>query len=322
MQYTKLGRSDLRVSRIAFGTWQLGGDWGPLDEVAAVAAIRQAVDEGITLFDTAHAYGFGESERLLARALKGRAREDLVIATKGGIRPVEGGVARDSSPAWIRHDLEASLGALGTEVIDLYQVHWPDPRTPFEDTAAVLAGFVAEGKIRHVGVSNFDVEQMTRFGSVLPVETLQPAYSMFRRDIEADVLPYTETNGIGVLAYGPLAHGLLGGHLRASTAFDPHDWRHASPVFQGATFRRNLETVAALESYAQQEFGASVSRLAVAWTLACPGIDVAIVGTRNPTHVEDAVRAAALQLDDDALARIDTIMYEAVPLSGPTPEGG
>ena len=319
MQYTTLGRSDLRVSRVAFGTWELGGDWGQTDEAEAMAAIRKAVDEGITLFDTAHAYGFGASEELLARAL-GHNRESLVVATKGGVRIVDGARTRDSSPTSIRQELEASLRALKTEIIDLYQVHWPDPRTPLADTAGTLAEFVTEGKIRHVGVSNFNVGQIAEFSTVLPVETLQPPYSLFRRDIEGEILPYTEKNGIGVLAYGPLAHGLLGGHIRHSTRFDPADWRQDSPVFHGASFRRNLEVVAALESYAQLEFGTSVSRLAVAWTLARPGIDVAILGTRSPVHVDDAVRATDLQLDEDALDRIDTIMSEAVPVAWPSPE--
>ena len=319
MQYTTLGRSDLRVSRIAFGTWHLGGDWGPIDETAAITAIRTAVDEGITLFDTAHAYGFGASEELLARAL-GQHRESLVVATKGGIRLVDGARRTDSSPASIRQEVEASLRALGAEIIDLYQVHWPDPRTPLVDTAATLAALVAEGKIRHVGVSNFDTGQIAEFSTVLPVETLQLPYNLFRRDIEAEIIPYTERNGIGVLAYGPLAHGLLGGHIRHSTRFDAADWRQDSAAFQGAAFRRNLEIVNALESYAQQEFGTSVSRLAVAWALARPGIDVAILGTRSSAHVDDAVRATDLQLDEDALDRIDTIMSEAVPVAWPSPE--
>ncbi|MGD0439018.1 MAG: aldo/keto reductase [Acidimicrobiales bacterium] len=322
MQYTMLGCTDLRVSRVAFGTWELGGAWGTTDEVEAVAAIRRALDQGVTLFDTAQAYGFGDSERLLARALRGHSRESLVIATKGGVRPVEGGVTRDSSPEWIRQGVEASLRALGAECIDLYQVHWPDPRCSFEETAATLAALVAEGKIRHVGVSNFDIGQMNRFSSVLPVESLQSPYSLFQREIENEILPYTEVNGIGVLVYGPLAHGLLTSNLSHSTTFAADDWRHASPSFRGATFRRNLEVVAKLETFAQQEFGTSVSRLAVAWTLARPGIDVAIVGTRDPAHVDDAVRAVDLQLDEEALANIDNVTSSAVTVTSPSPEGG
>jgi len=320
MEQIALGRSGLKVSRIAFGTWQLGGDWGPTDEQAAIASIRRAADQGVTLFDTAQAYGFGASERLLAKALQGRDRDELMVATKGGLRPDGKGVTRDASASWIRRGVEDSLRALRTDVIDLYQVHWPDPNTPFQETASVLAALVAEGKIRHVGVSNFDVQQMDDFSSVLPVETLQPAYHLFRRDIEAAVLPYTAANSIGVLVYGPLAHGLLGGHLGPATSFSPDDWRNTSPVFRGEPYRRNLDAVAALASFARNELGTSVSRLAVAWTLAHPAVHVAIVGTRNPAHVDDALAAAELRLDQEALARIDAIMADAVPVSGPSPE--
>src|ERR671922_603538 len=156
MKQIRLGRSELRVSRIAFGTWQLAGDWGPTDESAAIAAIRHAAEAGINFFDTAQGYGFGASERLLARAITGRPRDQVVIATKGGLRPTAGGgVERDASPAWIRHGVDESLRALATDFIDLYQVHWPDPKTPFSETATALADLIRAGKIRHVGVSNF-----------------------------------------------------------------------------------------------------------------------------------------------------------------------
>ena len=224
MRYTTLGRTGLRVSRIAFGTWQLGGDWGPTDESAAISAIRRAADRGVTLFDTAQAYGFGASEELLAKAVAGLDRSKLVIATKGGLRPGPvGGVNRDSSPAWITAGVEASLRALHTDYIDLYQVHWPDPDVPFADTAEQLGKLVADGKIRHVGLSNFDAAQMAEFSETLPVETLQPPYHLFRRDVEDSILPYTAANDIGVLVYGPLAHGLLGGHLTANTTFTSDD---------------------------------------------------------------------------------------------------
>ena len=321
MQEVTLGKTGLHVSRIAFGTWQLGGDWGATDESAAIAAIRRAADQGVTIFDTAQAYGFGASERLLARALNGRNRAELVIATKGGLRPVpEGGITRDASPAWIRAGVEASLTALDTDYIDLYQLHWPDPATPFEATAGELAKLVADGKIRHVGVSNFDAEQMESFSATLPVETLQPPYHLFRRDIEASVLPYTAAHDIGVLVYGPLAHGLLGGHLRPGTTFAEGDWRGQSEVFTGESFARNLSAVAALEKLARDELGTSVSRLAVAWTLASPAVHVAIVGTRDPAHVDDGVAAADLKLDDQVLARIDAIMQTAGLAAGPSPE--
>jgi aryl-alcohol dehydrogenase-like predicted oxidoreductase len=192
MRNTKLGRSGLEVSPISFGTWQLGGEWGSFDESAAIEAIRHARELGINFFDTAQAYGFGASERLLGKALRGELdnrRDEVVIATKGGLRPTGDGVVRDSSPDWLRCGVDASLRALGTDHIDLYQVHWPDPDTPFPETAGALGELVAAGKIRHVGVSNFDARQMDEFSRTQPVETLQPPYHLFRREIEAGVLP-------------------------------------------------------------------------------------------------------------------------------------
>jgi aryl-alcohol dehydrogenase-like predicted oxidoreductase len=321
MDQVRLGRSELRVTPIAFGTWQLGGDWGPTDESAAIAAIRHAADGGIDFFDTAQGYGFGASERLLARALAGRPRDQAVIATKGGLRPAPGGgVARDASPEWVRQGVEESLRALGTDYIDLYQMHWPDPKTPFAETAGALLDLVRAGKIRHVGVSNFDAKEMEEFSASLPVETLQPPYHLFRRDIEASVLPYTQAHDIGVLAYGPLAHGLLSGALTADTTFAPGDWRASSDVFQGEAYRRNLRIVEALQRFAEVELGTTVSRLAVAWTLANPAVHVAIVGTRNPRHVDDAIAAAELRLDASTLRRIDEIAADEVPVGGPSPE--
>jgi len=320
MKDITLGRSGLAVSRIAFGTWQLGGDWGRTDEDAATAAIRRAAEGGVTFFDTAQAYGFGASERMLARALRGRPREELVIATKGGLRPSGAGVARDARPEWIRKGVEQSLRALDTTYIDLYQVHWPDTLTPFEETAEALAKLVADGKIRHVGVSNFDVDQMRAFSATLPVETLQPPYHMFRRQIEAEVLPYTATVDIGVLVYGPLAHGLLGGHLRANASFAHDDWRATSDVFHGEAFERNLGIVGDLQRFAQGELGITLGQLAIAWTLANPAVHVAIVGTRNPDHVDEALAAADVDLGEDSMRRIEEILRDAAPVAGPSPE--
>jgi aryl-alcohol dehydrogenase-like predicted oxidoreductase len=244
----------------------------------------------------------------------------VIIATKGALRPTAHGVERDASPDWIRRGAEESLKALGTDYIDLYQIHWPDPKVPFEETASALAGLVAAGTIRHVGVSNFDAAQMAEFGATLPVETVQPPYHLFRRDIEASILPYTRSHDIGVLVYGPLAHGLLSGGMSEATRFAPDDWRSKSDVFKGERFRQNLRVVSALERFAQFELGTTVSRLAVAWTLANPAVQVSIVGTRDPDHVDDAIAAADLVLDDQVLRRIDEIVSDEVPVGGPAPE--
>jgi aryl-alcohol dehydrogenase-like predicted oxidoreductase len=322
MKTTTLGRSGLDVSRIAFGTWQLGGDWGAFDEDAAIAAIRRARELGVNFFDTAQAYGFGVSERLLGRALRDeltRNRDELVIATKGALRRTDSGVVRDASPEWLRKGVDASLTALGLDHIDLYQVHWPDAGVPAAETAGALADLVAEGKIGHVGVSNYTPAQMSEFAETLPVETLQPAYHLFRREIEASTLPYTRAHDIGVLVYGPLAHGLLTGTLTEDTAFAAADWRGHSPVFAGDTYRQNLAVVRALAKLAA-DHGITVSQLAIAWTLANPDVHVAIVGARSTHHIEDSLAAADLTLTDADLAEIAKIMAPATPVDGPSPE--
>jgi aryl-alcohol dehydrogenase-like predicted oxidoreductase len=323
MKTTTLGRSGLHVSRIAFGTWQLGGDWGRFDETAAVAAIRRARDSGVNFFDTAQGYGFGASEQILGKALRdglARNRDEFVIATKGGLRQTDSGLVRDASPQWLRSGVEASLTALGVEHVDLYQVHWPDPVVPAAETAGALRELIAEGKIGHVGVSNYNAAQMAEFSATLPVETLQPPYHLFRREIEDEVLPYCRAHNIGVLVYGPLAHGLLTGTLSAHTAFADDDWRHASAVFSGDAYRRNLATVRTLEKFAADR-GITVSQLAIAWTLANPAVQVAIVGTRDLGHVDDSLAAVDVSLDEADLDEIDKIMAAATPVGGPSPEG-
>jgi aryl-alcohol dehydrogenase-like predicted oxidoreductase len=319
---TALGRSGLQVSRIAFGTWQLGGDWGRFDEDTAVQAIRRARELGVNFFDTAQGYGFGASERLLGKALRDeltRNREQVVIATKGALRMADSGLVRDASPEWLRQGVDASLTALGIDHIDLYQVHWPDAKVPAAETAGALRELIAEGKIGHVGVSNYDAKQMAEFAETLPVETLQPPYHLFRREIEDDVLPYSREHNIGVLVYGPLAHGLLTGTLTENTTFTDDDWRSKSAVFTGDTYRDNLLAVRALEKLAADR-GMTVSQLAIAWTLANPAVHVAIVGARQAKHVEDSLAAADISLSNADLAEIDKIMASATPVGGATPE--
>jgi aryl-alcohol dehydrogenase-like predicted oxidoreductase len=323
MKMTTLGGSGLHVSRIAFGTWQLGGEWGRFDEDAAITAIRRAHELGVNFFDTAQAYGFGVSERLLGKALGDeltRNRDQVVIATKGGLRMTDSGLVRDASPEWLRQGVDASLTALGIDHIDLYQVHWPDPKIPAAETAGALRELVAEGKIDHVGVSNYDAQQMAEFAKTLPVETLQPPYHLFRREIEDEVLPYSREHNIGVLVYGPLAHGLLTGALTENTTFASDDWRSNTAMFTGDTYRHNLAVVRALDKFAADR-GMTISQLAIAWTLANSAVQVAIVGARQAKHVQDSLAAADLSLSTADLAAIDNIMASATPVAGPSPEG-
>jgi aryl-alcohol dehydrogenase-like predicted oxidoreductase len=321
MRYVRLGKTDLEVSAIAFGTWAFGGDWGTFDAGEAKRAIHRALDLGITLFDTAQAYGFGVSERLLADALWERVSRDRVkLATKGGLRMQGEKLVRDASPRWLRQGVESSLRNLRTDHIDLYQVHWPDAETPPEETAAALEDLVREGKIRHVGVSNYDATQMDALARHGRVETLQPPYHMFRRDIERAILPYTGEHDIGVLVYGPLAHGLLGGRMSVGTTFRSDDWRSQSSDFAGERFRRNLGVVDRLTQLAGER-GMSLAQLAVAWTLSHPAVHVAIVGATRASHLDETAAAAEIALTRDDRRRIDEILSAAVPVVGPSPEG-
>jgi aryl-alcohol dehydrogenase-like predicted oxidoreductase len=320
MRYTRLGKTELEVSVLALGTWAFGGDWGSFDRADAESAIDSALEHGITLFDTAQGYGFGVSERLLGESLWKRVRRDeVIVATKGGLRMEGTTLVRDASAGWLRAGVEASLRNLATDYIDLYQVHWPDPATPAEETAAALEQLVAEGTIRHVGVSNYSAKQIDELSHHGRVETLQPPYHMFRRDIEDEVLPYAAANDIGVLAYGPLAHGLLAGRMTTQTTFPPDDWRSHSPDFVGDVFRRNLGVVARLNDLAVER-GVSLPQLAVAWTLNNPAVDVAIVGARRASQLEPLTPAANVALSADDIATINAILADAAPVTGPAPE--
>lgn len=323
MEYTQFGHTTMRVSKICFGTWAFGGEWGEQDLAANTAAVRAALDQGINFFDTAQAYGFGTAERFLSQALQPELRtkrQDLVLATKGGLRQAGDQLVRDSSPAWLRQGLESSLRTLGTDYIDLYLIHWPDPKRPMAEVAATLDEFVAEGKVRYVGGSNFDLRQIGAFEVVRPLDGIQPPYHLFRREIENDLLPYCQQHHIGVQAYGPLAHGLLAGRYTPATTFPANDWRSKSDIFRGEPFKRNLAVVEQLKQVAQQHH-CTLPQLAVAWVLAHPAVDCAIVGALNPAEITDTAAGATIQLSRDELQTIDRLMTAAVPVGGPSPEG-
>jgi len=323
MKYRNLGRTSLTVSRLCYGTWQFGGDWGGFEMREAQAAIRNALELGVNFFDTAQAYGFGESESVLGEALQPelRSRRDkMILATKGGLRMEGGKLLRDASARWLRQGIEKSLRNLGVDYIDLYQLHWPDPHTPFEETAEAMGQFVTEGKVRYVGVSNFDVAQMREFEKTRKIDTLQPPYHLFRRDIEKEILPYCQEHDIGALVYGPLAHGLLGGGYTPQTTFASDDWRSKSPAFRGELFERNLRVVARLKSLAER-LGITIPQLAIAWALANPAVDVAIVGARRPQQLTQTTPAADVELSEETLREIAQIIKDAAPTGGPSPEG-
>jgi aryl-alcohol dehydrogenase-like predicted oxidoreductase len=326
MEYTQFGRTVLRVSKISYGTWQFGGDWGHVDHEQreeGKATVRKALEMGINFFDTAQAYGFGLSERMLGEALQPELRsqrDKIILATKGGLRMEGDTLLRDASARWLRQGVEQGLRNLGVDYIDLYQVHWPDPNTPIEETASALDALVQEGKIRYVGVSNYNVEQMRAFERTRKLDALQPPYSLFRRDIEREILPYCQQHGIGVLVYGPLAHGLLGGSFTPQTTLAPDDWRSKSEFFHGENFQRNVAVVEQLKRLATRE-GMTIAQLAIAWVLVQPAIDVAIVGARNPEQLAQTALAGDIHLTQETLREIERIMREAVPIGGPAPEG-
>lgn len=320
MRYVRLGKTGLEVSAIAFGTWQFGGEWGAVDTDGAKRTIHSALDQGITLFDTAQAYGFGASEQLLAGALWEQVpRERVILATKGGLRLEGDDMLRDASPAWLREGVESSLRSLGTDYIDVYQIHWPDNQTPPEETAAALEDLVREGKIRHVGVSNYDPAQMDELARHGRLESLQPPYHMFRRAAAAEILPYCAEHDIGVLVYSPLAEGLLGGRMTADTRLPDDDWRSHSPDFSGDGFRRNLEVVDSLKEIADGR-GMSLPQLGLAWVLSHPAVHVAIVGARQPSHLSESAAAADIELSEGERRAIDDVLADAVTMIGPSPE--
>jgi aryl-alcohol dehydrogenase-like predicted oxidoreductase len=315
-----LGRSGLQVSQIALGSGQF---WGMQDLDAAIANIRTARDLGITLFDGARIYDDGRCEEVLGAGLREdlrSRRDEVVVASKGGLNMTAQGLVRDGRPDKLRRDVEASLKALGVEQIDLYELHWPDPKVPLAESAGALADLKAEGKIAHVGLSNVEVDEIVAFEDACPVEALQPGYHLFCRDIEVGVLPHAEEHNIGVFVYGALGHGLLSGTLTKDMVFPANDWRSCNSIYVGDAYPANLAVIEKLRQFALDAFGCSLGQLAVAWVFANGAVDAAIVGTNSPAHMAEAIAASEMALDRSALDEIDEIMKTAVPGPGPTPE--
>jgi aryl-alcohol dehydrogenase-like predicted oxidoreductase len=311
MQTKRLGHSDLFITPIGFGAWAIGGSgwqfaWGSQDDSDSVAAIREALDAGINWIDTAAVYGLGHSEEVVARALEG-ARDRPYVFTKCSMvwdehREIGHSLKADS----IRRECEASLRRLRVEAIDLYQIHWPDPDADIEEGWATLAALKREGKVRHIGVSNFNVAQMKRAQAIAPITSLQPRYSLLHREIETEILPFCARENIGVIAYSPMASGLLTGAMTREriAALPADDWRKQNPDFQEPQLHRNLMLVRMLRAIGRLH-ERTPAEVAVAWVLRNPAVTGAIVGARRPGQVRGVAGAAELRLSPHEVAEID-----------------
>jgi aryl-alcohol dehydrogenase-like predicted oxidoreductase len=299
----RLGRSGLEISVIGLGSWAIGGGWGPRDDRDSLEAIRRALELGVNWIDTAASYGWGHSEQVVAKAIRGLADPPFVFTKCTSLEGPDrtNPVLHDLSRNSIRRECELSLGRLGVEAIDLYQIHWPIPNEDVEEGWAALAELKAEGKVRHIGVSNFDARQLERAEAIAPVESLQPPYSLVNRTIEEDgVLSWCAEHDTGVIVYSPMASGLLTGTMTRERidSFGDDDWRSRDPRFQGPDVPAKLEVAERLRRYAERR-GVSTGAVAVAWTLRRPEVTGAIVGLRRPEQVDDIVpTAAVLDVDD------------------------
>jgi aryl-alcohol dehydrogenase-like predicted oxidoreductase len=313
MEFTAIKNTSLRPSRIGLGTWAIGGwMWGGGDDAAAVATIQRALDSGVNLIDTAPAYGQGHSEEVVGRALAGR-RDRAIVATKAGLEWDErGNVRRNASAERIFSEIDASLRRLKTSYVDVYQVHWPDPATPIEETAEAMGALYRAGKIRAVGVSNFSPAQMHAFAQVAPLRTVQPPYNLFERGAERDVLPFAFVYGLTALTYGSLCRGLLSGRMRLDTTFEGDDLRRTDPKFQAPRFEQYLRAVERLDVLARARFGKRVIHLALRWVLDQPGAGVALWGARRPDQLDALPGALGFTLDEKTKAEIDRIVAEEV----------
>jgi aryl-alcohol dehydrogenase-like predicted oxidoreductase len=308
---SQLGRTGLDISRVGLGAWAIGGGgydwgWGSQEDEDSIAAIQHALELGVNWIDTAAQYGFGHSEEIVGRALEGLAERPYVF-TKGGQPEGPGrttlqSLRRDS----LRRELEGSLTRLGLDAVDLYQIHWPIPDGEIEEGWSALVELRDEGLARHIGVSNFSVEQLRRAQAIAPVETLQPPYSLLDREIEREILPFAEREGIGVIVYSPMASGLLTGSMTRERieSLPEDDWRRRSERYREPQLSRNLELVERLREVAEQ-LGVSPGTVAVAWTLRHPAVDGAIAGFRRPDQVDPIVAAANLELSEEDAPTIE-----------------
>ncbi len=315
LEYIKIDGTNLVSSRIALGTWAIGGwMWGGTDEKESIRTIHAAFDQGVNLIDTAPVYGFGRSEEIVGEALRqsGR-RESIILATKVGLDWTNGKVARNSTRQRILQELEDSLRRLQTDYVDIYQVHWPDPLVPVEETAATLRELYQQGKIRAIGVSNYSPEEMARFRAVAPLHTVQPPYNLFEREIERDVLPFALSRGIATLTYGALCRGLLSGAMRTDRQFAKDDMRKTTdPKFQPPHFAEYVNAASKLDKFARENYGKRVIHLAVRWLLDQPGVGVALWGARRAEQLAPIRGVIGWSLGKSDFAAIDAILRENI----------
>jgi len=310
MEMIEIGTSGVTASRIALSTWAIGGwVWGgnTVDLEDSIATIGSAIDRGVTLIDTAPVYGFGLSERIVGTVLSGGLRDRVTIATKAGLEWRDGKVRRNSSPAHIRKEVEESLRRLRTDHIDLYQVHWPDPFVPVQETAHALARLLKDGKIRAIGVSKYSTAQMDQFRQAAPIHAVQLPYNVFERQAEIELLPYASRHNITVLCYGVLCRGLLSGTMDSTTELKGDDLRRTDLKFQQPRFSQYLSAVASLNRYARACYGLPLTALAVRWVLD-QGNTIALWGARRPEQLEPVKTTMGWKLDDMAMRYIEKII--------------
>src|SRR6266568_712642 len=316
MEYRPFGQTDLQVSAMGFGCWEIGGTYGKIDEAQFQQAVQRAIDAGINCFDTAEAYGMGTSEQALARAL-GARRQEVSMVTKFGVGYEEAPSRRDSSRQRVMASIEKSLQNLQTDYVDVYLVHWPDVHTPFEETMRALDDIVQQGKARYIGVSNFRLAQLEACMRLRRVDVVQYGWNMFDRRMQTEIFPYCAAQQIGVMAYGSLAYGILSGTFHTGVQFDESDWRSKGgmlgninlfrSLFGPEDFPRNLQAVEGLKRLAAK-YDKTLPQFALRWTLSNPVVGTALVGFREPAEVTEDLGALGWEISNADMNEVDAIL--------------
>jgi aryl-alcohol dehydrogenase-like predicted oxidoreductase len=318
MEKRWLGNSDLHITSLGVGAWAMGGSgwrfsWGAQDDKDSIAAIRKALESGMNWIDTAAVYGLGHSEEVVARALEGIPHRPYIFTKCERVWNERGELSGSLKAGSLRRECEASLRRLKVDVIDLYQIHWPLPDEDLEEGWTTLARLKEEGKVRYIGVSNFNVSQMKRAQAIAPITSLQPPYSMLAREVEKEILPYCAGQNMGVIVYSPMRSGLLSGAMtrERAAAFPDDDWRRRDPDFQEPKLSRNLQLVDLLRSIGKRH-GRTPGEVAIAWTLRNPAVTGAIVGLRRPEQVSGIMGAGEFRLSPEEIGEIDSFFDSAV----------